>query len=130
MGQEQFLIDSNVVIDYLSAKMPAKGMAFMNEIVDNIPKISVISKIEVLGFSAPPSHYKLLEDFMDVSVIIPVTEEVASITILLRKQVRIKTPDAIIAATALHHNMILIARNSSDFAGIDGLKIIDPWMIE
>ena len=94
----------------------------MNEVVNNIPKLSVISQIEVLGFSAPESHYKLLEEFIGVSVILPVTEEVAAITILLRRKMKIKTPDAIIAATALHLNMTLITRNTADFNGIEELK--------
>jgi hypothetical protein len=50
----QYLIDSNAVIDYLSAKLPLDGMAFMNGVVNAIPKLSVITKIEVMGYNAPP----------------------------------------------------------------------------
>jgi predicted nucleic acid-binding protein len=35
--------------------------------------------------------------------------------------------DAIIAATALVHNMILVARNISDFKSIDKLSVLNPW---
>jgi len=45
MGQ-QYLIDSNAVIDYLSGKIPEKGMLFMNQVINDIPNISVITKIE------------------------------------------------------------------------------------
>jgi predicted nucleic acid-binding protein len=38
-----------------------------------------------------------------------------------------KLPDAIIAATALVYDLTLLSRNSSDFSGINGLKIINPW---
>jgi len=50
MGQ-QYLIDSNAVIDYLSGKIPEKGMLFMNQVINDIPNISVITKIEVLGYT-------------------------------------------------------------------------------
>ena len=57
MEQPQYLIDTNAVIDYLGQKLPDSGMAFMNSVVDAIPVISVITKIEVLGFKAPAESY-------------------------------------------------------------------------
>jgi hypothetical protein len=48
MGQ-QYLIDSNAVIDYLSGKLPKKGKLFMDKVINDTPNISVITKIEVLG---------------------------------------------------------------------------------
>jgi hypothetical protein len=77
MEQSQYLIDTNAIIDYLGQKLPATSMEFMNQIIDKIPNISVISKIEVLGFNAPEQHYQLLSDFMydatvlDLSVFLP-----------------------------------------------------------
>ena len=43
------------------------------------------------------------------------------------KEEKIKTPDAIIAATALAYGYFLITNNEKDFAGINELKIINPW---
>ena len=37
MEQPQCLIDTNAVIDYLGKKIPAFGMAFMNNIIDAVP---------------------------------------------------------------------------------------------
>jgi len=42
----------------------------------------------------------------------------------------ISTEDAQIAAIALAHNLTLATRNVSDFEGIDGLQIINPWLIQ
>ena len=33
MEQQQYLIDTNAVIDYLGEKLPASGMAFMNGVI-------------------------------------------------------------------------------------------------
>lgn len=55
----QYLIDSNAVIDYLSGKLPPNGMTFMDRIVNAVPKVSVITKIEVLGYYAPPTANQL-----------------------------------------------------------------------
>jgi predicted nucleic acid-binding protein len=48
-------------------------------------------------------------------------------TIQIRKATKAKLPDAIIAATALVNQLVLITRNTKDFTGIDGLKMLDPY---
>ena len=45
MEQPQYLIDTNVVIDYLGQKLSVSGMNFMNTIIDNIPNVSVVTKL-------------------------------------------------------------------------------------
>lgn len=122
----QYLIDSNAVIDYLSGKLPPNGMTFMDGIVNEVPKVSVITKIEVLGYNALPTAYQLLADFMNDSDILELAEPVVNQTIDLRKQYKIKLPDAIIAATALVHGFELVSRNTSDLKNISGLTVIDP----
>ena len=44
----------------------------------------------------------------------------------IRKKYKTKLPDAIIAATALVYNLVLISRNIPDFKNINGLKVINP----
>jgi predicted nucleic acid-binding protein len=34
--------------------------------------------------------------------------------------------DALLAATALQHNLTLVTRNVRDFAGLD-LRLVNPW---
>ena len=63
MGQ-RFLIDSNVVIDYLKGTLPLSGMNLMNHIVDDLLLLSVITKIEVLGF---PASDRLRSSFIDIA---------------------------------------------------------------
>lgn len=104
-------------------------MLFLNGTIDAIPNISVISKIEVLGFNAPEEPYRLLESFMEDATIIDLSDNVVAISISIRRKNKTKLPDAIIAATALVYDLILITRNTHDFKNIEGLQIINPYEI-
>jgi predicted nucleic acid-binding protein len=123
------LIDSNVVIGYLDNKLPGYGMNLMHTIIDEIPNISVITKIEVLRFNASVDVYKVLEDFINESTIFDLSDHVIEKTITICKANKIKLPDAIIAATALVHDLTLITRNLADFKNITGLQLLNPWNI-
>jgi predicted nucleic acid-binding protein len=124
-----YIIDSNAVIDYLMGKLPVSGMSFLNEVVDQIPFVSVITKIEVLGFSASSASHRLLAGFFGDAIVFGLSEEVTEKTIELRKQHKIKLPDVIIAATALVNRCTLITRNTTDFKAILELPVIDPHNI-
>ena len=47
-----YLLDTNAVIYYLKAALPPKAMNVLHNVVDEQPMVSVISKIELLGFNA------------------------------------------------------------------------------
>jgi len=123
------LIDSNVVIDYLSGDISKKGKLFMDKLINNVPNISVITKIEVLGFKTTEKAYSLLEYFMDDSIIIGLSNEIVEQTIEIRKEHKIKTPDAIIAATALQNNFTLLTNDARGFKNIKNLDLLNPHEI-
>ena len=126
MEEKQYLIDTNAVIDYLGNKLLASGMDFMNGVIDAVPNVSVITKIELLGFNAPEQHYKTLTDFINDATVLDLSNNVVETSIEIRKKHKTKLPDAIIAATALVYDLVLISGNISDFKNIDGLNLIDP----
>jgi predicted nucleic acid-binding protein len=68
----------------------------------------------------------MLLAYMQQSTILTLNEDIILKTTELRQQHRIKTPDAIIATTALTSNYTLFSRNLSDFKYIKGLSVIDP----
>ena len=127
--EQRYLIDSNAVIDYLSGRIPGKGMAFMHELIDQGPVISVITKIEVLGYKTASAADRLLRDFVNDSLVLDLTDEVVDKTISIRKQSKTKTPDAIIAATAIANKLTVISRNTRDFIPIKGLTVLNPYDI-
>jgi len=99
----------------------------VSAIVDRIPNISVISQIEVLRFNDIPENEAILNDFVAKSVIYPLSSDVVQRTITLCKQRKIKLPDAVIAATALVEDFILVTRNIDDFKNITDLELLNPW---
>ena len=63
---------------------------------------------------------------MNLATTHQLTHELMEQTIHLRKQKKIKLPDAIIAATAVVYGFIILTRNIKDFHHIDGLDCINP----
>ncbi|HUZ61493.1 MAG TPA: type II toxin-antitoxin system VapC family toxin [Hanamia sp.] len=121
---EQYLLDTNPVIDFFNSSLPIAGKNFIAGIE---PTISIISYIELLSNkNIPKLEWNQLLDFVQIAVIYDLKKEIVEQTIILRQNFKIKTPDAIVAATALVHNKKLITRNISDFKNIPGLTIIDP----
>jgi predicted nucleic acid-binding protein len=121
------LLDSNVIIGYLAGNIPVPGMEVVSGIVDAGIHISVISQMEVLRFNDTPENEQILVDFVNAAVIHPLSDPVVHRTIALCKQRRIKLPDAIIAATALTENFVLVTRDIDDFKNIAGLELLNPW---
>lgn len=130
METKHYLIDTNVVIDFLGNKIPSSGSIFLNSIVDNVPIVSVITKIELLGFNTSPEHYALLNNFINDSSVLGLSNNVVDKCIDIRKRYKTKLPDAIIAATALTFDLVLVTRNVDDFKNIPGLQVINPHEIQ
>ena len=122
----QYLIDTNVISDYFSASLPANGLLFMDVVIDAIPNISIISQIELLCWKTDTTKEQQVKDFIADSVILNITHNVTAYCVNIRRNRKIKTPDAIIAATAMAHGLTLVTNNEKDFSNISGLEIINP----
>ena len=119
-------MDTNVVIGFFDTTLPLAGQRF---VLGLMPAISVITQIEL--FSSPNSsadELARLEQFVKAATIFNVIDEaIVQQTIAVRLQKKIKTPDAIIAATALAHGLTLLTRNTKDFKQLAGLSVINPF---
>jgi predicted nucleic acid-binding protein len=125
----QYLIDTNVISDYFLAALPVNGIKFMDNVIDALPNLSIISQIELLCWKTDAAMEQQIRNFISDSVIFNITPNVIAYCVNIRRNKKIKTPDAIIAATALAHGHTLITNNERDFNSIIGLKIVNPYKI-
>ncbi len=124
MGQKS-LIDTNILIDAFGNAMPIPIRKFVAQLE---PIISAVTYIETLGWhKATPDQLIPIKEFMNEILILPIDQPVIEKTIYLKQNHKIKLGDALIAATALVHNLDLITRNVKDFENIVGLKVTNPW---
>jgi len=128
MGIQKYLIDTNVAIEYVGGILPEAVLNKLDGIIDGQFSISVINKIEILGFSGLTEDEELkFNQFITAANVLNLDDAIVDTTIGLRKQFKTKLPDAIIAATALVNNLILFTRNTKDFDKIEGLVLNDPY---
>ena len=66
---------------------------------------------------------KKAKAFISYATLFELDNSIAQRTIVLRRKFKTKTPDAIIAATALVNNMSVVTNNRSDFEAL-GLEVI------
>ncbi len=123
MGQ-RILADTNCVIDYLNKRLPVNAIVLLRSIQI---ELSVINRIELLAWrSATLKEISILNDFVHNCILHSLDEEIILKTIEIRKNYRLKLPDAIIAATALTYNLHLYTRNLPDFKKVPGLTVTNP----
>src|SRR2546421_12366804 len=95
MNGLSFVADTNFLIDV------HEGKPKVDPFLDGIVIVSVISEIELLGwYKLSEKDKQKLKSLLQDCIIISLTSEVKDLAILIRQQQKIKTPDAIIAATA------------------------------
>ena len=127
MGQPT-LLDTNIFIYLTKGGLDEPTLLRLRSATSSGFNLSVISKIELLGYAFPTIEEKeQAESFIKASTIFALNDDIVDKTIELRKARKIKLPDAIIAATAIVHNMILISRNDKDFAPIPSLRYSNPF---
>jgi len=102
------LLDSNIFI-YLS-----KGMIDIDAVLteDDSCAISVITYMEVLGYGFnSDDEEKIINKLLSLFNIIYVDESIAKMVVNIRKERKIKLPDAIICATAIVNSATLISND-------------------
>ena len=111
------LVDTDVFVDHL------RGARRMQAGRDRI-LYSVVARCELFAGREMEEETvrRLLEPFEEL----PVDRAVAERAGRLRRAGGLRTPDALIAATALENQLMLVTRNTRDFQAVHGLKIRSP----
>ena len=124
--EQQYLIDNNVIANYFSGIFSENAMSFMAGIINRIPNISVITEIEALSWSNIDKNKEIIiQSFVEDSNILPLSPDVVKQCISIRRHKKMKTPDAIIAATAIVYDYILLT-SDTDFKNIPHLQVLAP----
>lgn len=115
-----WLADSNILIR--AAAVPDHPLK--DWLLDHLPAISVVNRIEVLGYHRlRPGEADLLHALLSAFDEYPVTPRTVDLAIGLRQQRKMSLADALIAATCLEHQLCLVTRNDADFDWIPGLQL-------
>jgi predicted nucleic acid-binding protein len=115
-----------VALDFMGNKMPVNTQKLVAAMINTEINLSVINKIELLGFSKVEQS---IIDFVEYATVFPIDDAIVAKTIEIRRTYKIKLPDALIAATAFVYNLTLVTRNSADFQSIDGITLINPYTV-
>ncbi len=121
-----FLLDTNVLIYHLGGD--ARMARWMQPTPTTRPAVSVITRIEVLAHHSvagtpEPAVRRLLDSLETLGL----SDSVIERTVRLRRDHRLKLPDAIIAATAVASDRVLVTNDLRGFAAVPGLRLAGPF---
>jgi len=119
-------IDTNIIIAYLAGDPEVKEN-LSNWRLRGLPLLlSTVVETEVLSFPkfSPEELQSTLKFLEENFLSIPLSREIARIAAELRRNYRLKFPDAAIAATAIYTNTPLVTRNLRDFKKVPDLKLL------
>lgn len=108
------LFDTNVLIDYLNAVPQAR--AELQRYAEKA--ISIVTWMEVM-VGAASNVEGATRVFLSGFDVVAVDQQIAERAVTLRRNNRIKLPDAIIWATAQTRAMLFVTRNTKDFSADD-----------
>lgn len=137
-----FVLDTNVISELRKAatgKANSGVTKWANGVPTTLMFMSAISLHELehgvlLAERRDPARGKILRTWLDASVMpafqdrfLPIKAEIARQAAALHVPDPAPFRDALIAATAIHHGMTVITRNTSDFNRFTDLNVTNPW---
>lgn len=131
----RYLIDSNIII--YTTKGDEKAVTFMEQLYADQSKdflCSVITEAELFSTTISEQIQKIIEGVLSEAEIIEISSDIARKAGEIRakgydKGYKIKLSDALIAATAIIENAIVVTNNVADFrkvSHIENLNIYNP----
>jgi toxin FitB len=136
-----FLLDTNCISESVRVRPEPNVAKWMQAVDQGLLYLSVLTLGEIRkGLAGLPQGTRRarLEAWLEVEIrarfygrILPIDSDVADRWGLLAAEVKrrgktLATVDALLAATAIHHNLTVVTRNAADFAGLP-LPVLNPW---
>lgn len=136
------LLDTNVLSEFMRPRPSSTVISWLDKQPSGAVYTSAISRAEIeLGLRLMPQGQRqqalsqaamamFAEEFRGRCL--PFDEDAAHhyariVSVRTQAGRPISVEDAQIAAIALVHQLLLATRNISDFEGIDGLGVVNPW---
>ena len=105
------VVDTNILIDFLNGVPQADAELERYEDV----LISRITWMEVLAGALDTPHEVTVRAFLRRFRLAEITPAIAEEAVRLRRERKLRLPDAIVLATARDHGLVLVTRNTRDF---------------
>jgi predicted nucleic acid-binding protein len=110
---DRFLFDTNVLISALNGERQS-ALAALEAASSPRGAISIITWMEVM-VGARPADAQRTSLFLARLQNVEISREIAERAVAVRRQMRLKLPDAIVYATALSTGRTLVTFNTRDF---------------
>jgi predicted nucleic acid-binding protein len=136
-----FLLDTNVISELVTAKPEPKVTAWLNETEETLLYLSVLTIAEIRkGVTSllQSARRIALEAWLDHEVMLRFSHRILPVDLSVAdrwgriagsaaaKKSPVPVIDGLLAATALHHNLIFVTRNTRDLAAT-GATLFNPW---
>ena len=136
-----FLLDTNCISEAVRVRPDPNVESWMRAVDQALLYLSVLTLGEIrkgLAGLAQGARRTRLETWLEIEVharfsgrILPIDAAIADRWGLLAEEAKRKgkplsTVDALLAATALHHNLTIVTRNVADFTGLSA-PVLNPW---
>jgi predicted nucleic acid-binding protein len=119
VGPVRAVLDTNILVDYLYGLPAARDEIGLYR----RPLISAVTWMEVMVGAAGDEEPQI-RTFLRRFGYIPINEPVAETAVRLRRERRLKLPDAIVLASAVEEGALLVSRNTKDFSADEpGIRV-------
>lgn len=138
-----YLLDTNVVSELIRVRPESKVVSWFQATSEELLYLSVLTIGEIRkGIDSLPRSNKraLLESWLANDLVLRFAGRILEVNLdiaerwgLISAQAKIAgTPlaviDGLMAATALHHNLTLVTRNTKDVR-MAGINVLNPWQL-
>ena len=114
MSGLKFLLDTNIVIGVLSRNEAVNSLLMIKQVSIMQCAFSAITRMELLSYHGlKEADKETIALLLNRMVYLPITSAIEDATIVFRQKHKGKLPDAIIAATAAHHQLELLTLDAA-----------------
>lgn len=109
MSGIKYLLDTNFILGLLKATPEVLAIVTERDLLASNCAYSAVTRMELLGYpNITSDEERLISDRLSKFSYLSISSEVEDLAIALRRTRKLKLPDALIAATAIHYSLELL----------------------